>query len=182
MTNIVEIGSDFYLGIPEGMQKHPLYKLNLDLDRSFSTVGEFKSALLNGFDSVFPFQNENFIVEHVFKDNFSYDVINPTTFQEWFSEFRAQSLALIEMGLTLEEIVNRLSPDNENGICWEDCQISLLKDGEVLFKSEIPFHRGYFFGMHEGKLVFYGAGEYEEVVITEYLYSLQGVKVVFHED
>jgi hypothetical protein len=172
MANTVEIGSDFCLSRPSGMENHPLYSLNQDMERVFSTVEEFKGALLNGFDSVFPTQNENFKTDNVL----TYD------FQNWFNEFKAQSIALIDMGLTLEEIVDRLSPDGDNGICWEDCEISLLKDGEVLFKSGIIFHRGYFFGMMEGKLVFYAAGEYEEAVITEYLYSLQGVKVVFQED
>lgn len=169
MVNIVEIGCDFCLSIPEGMENHPLYSLNRDMERFFTTVEDFKSALLKGFDSVFPLHNENFSVKH-------------TTNQEWFNEFRVQSLDLIDQCLTLEEIVNRLSPDGDNGICWGDCQISLLNEGEVIFKSEIPFHRGYFFGMMGGKLVFIASGEYEETVITEYLYSLQGVKVVFQED
>jgi hypothetical protein len=169
MAKIIVLDCFMSLDPPFGMENHSYHKLPQKMERVFYTVEEFKSALLEGFEAVFPLQNENFTTT---PKGFANDELRMD-----FNTFKTKALQALEDG-GFESVVG-LDPDCQ-GVCAIDCEISLMVDGGLIFKSDLLFYRCYdMYITDHGHLAITTTDEYENTVVNEYLYSLKGVKVIY---
>jgi hypothetical protein len=171
MAKIIVLDSFMSLdSIPFGMENHSYRKLPQKMERVFTTVEEFKLAFLEGFDSVFPLRNENFTTTpkgFVTNDELRID----------FNTFKTKALQALEDG-GFESVVG-LDPDCQ-GVCAIDCEISLMVDEKLIFKSDLPFYRCYDLYVNDyGHLAITTTDEYENTVVNEYLFSLRNTKVIY---